>query len=411
MSPMTRSGGLLLACFSMVVAGCGDDASGVDSGPTGPCSGALSMAWPSDDDPQFCALEWDGSKPAVELTECGEVFENCSETGPIPDFTCVDDPPGPGPSDPATVTLTGFVDVFSSGPSANGARIQLYRASALESAGTIEEATPLAEQDIVLDATTLIEARACPKETDFMQGQCVVPTDDCSGQCDKVLGAGTFCYETTCEDLQRWEVRYAIPNVPTNEFLVVRTVGLDAQGNPQTTGNTWSPLFQYNVYLATNDRACASVDDSDCIDTTATPALYRSEVNLLSSQDYMTIPTSAGLSAGITTGHGAIAGEVHDCDSSRIQHVQIGFEQGRPPRVLAYFNGNPVKTLPRLQQAALGTNLLSLYAGLDLAPGPVSVVAIGVEGGALREVGRFRARIWPDSTTLVRIGGGRPAQP
>jgi hypothetical protein len=403
--------GVLLVLSSMVGAGCGDDASGTDSGPSGPCAGALSMAWPSNDDPQFCMLAWDETDPAIALTECGEVFESCSDSGPVPDLTCVDDPPGPGPADPATVTLTGFVDVFSSGPNADGARIQVFRADTLEDAGSIDAVTPLAQYDIGLDAGTLVEARACPKETSFMQGQCVVPTDDCSGQCDKVLGAGTFCYQTVCEDLQRWEVRYAIPDLPTNEFLVIRTVGLDSQGNPQATGNTWSPLYQYNVYLATNDRACATDSDTDCIDTTVTPALYRSEVNLLSSQDYMTIPTSAGLSAGVTPGHGALAGEVHDCDSSRIQHVQIGFERGRIPRVLAYFNGNPVKTLPRLQQAALGTNLLSLYAGLDIPPGPVSVVAVGVDNGALREVGRFRARVWPDSTTLVRIGGGRPPQP
>jgi len=395
---------------ALLFGGCGGGGNDVDSGPTGPCTGTYSMAWPSEDAAEFCMLPWDTTKPELVLTECGEVFERCSDSGPTPNFSCVDTPPGPPPADPATVTLTGWVDVFSSGPNADKARIQIFRASALDAVDDIESASPLAEFDIALNETTLIDARACPKETDFKQGQCVVPTDDCLGQCDKAIGAGAFCYETECVDLQRWEVLYEIENVPTNTFLVIRTVGLDASGNPEVIGNTWSPMLQYNVYYATNDHACADELDRDCIDTSGTPAIYRADVNLLSSQDYMTIPTSAGLSAGITAGHGAVAGEIHDCDRVRVRHAQVAFGLNRAPRVLVYFNGNVVKTLPRLQQAAEGTNSLGLYALLDIAPGPIDVSAVGVSGSALREAGRFTTRIWPDSVTLVRIGGGRPPQ-
>ncbi len=403
---------LIVSSTLLALVACGGGGSGVDSGPSGPCSGTFSMAWPTDDSPEFCVLPWTTADPALALTECGEVFESCSSTGPIPDFSCVDTPPGPPPAEPAAVTMTGFVDVFSSGPDSDGARIQIFRPAQLEGVSDIDidTVTPIASLDIVLDATTLVDARACPKENDFMQGQCVVPTDDCGGQCDKDLAAGSFCWDTNCEDLQRWEVAYAIDNIPTNEFIDIRTVGLDDSGDPEITGNTWAPMFQYNVYFATNDRACADEHDSDCIDTSAAPPLYRSDVNLLSSQDYDTIPTSAGLSAGVTPGHGAIAGEVHDCDGSRVQHAQIGFTRGQPPRVLVYFNGNVVKTLPRLQQATLGTNSLSLYSGLDIAPGEIDLVAIGVEGSVLREAGRFTTRVWPDSVTSVRLGGGRPAQ-
>lgn len=398
---------LTAATVLIVAAGCGDDGAGNDAGNPGPCVGTYSQAWPDEASAEFCMLPWDTTKPAMELTQCGEVFENCSETGPTPDFSCVGQPTNP-PATPATVTMTGWVDVFSSGPSSDKARIQVFRESQLEGVTDPDTVTPLAQVDVVLDAATLAGARACPKETDFMQGQCVVPTNDCGGQCDKVLGAGQFCYQTACVDLQRWEVEYSLPDIPTNEFLIVRTVGLDGNGNPQTTGNTWSPMLQYNVYLATNDRACADALDRDCLDT---GDIYRADANLLSSQDYMTIPTSAGLSSGITPGNGAIAGEIHDCNSKRVQHAQIGFSLNRTPRVLVYFNGNPVRTLPRLQQAALGTNTLGLYSGLDLAPGPIEMTAVGVSDNAMRDVGRFRANIWPDSVTLLRIGGGRPPQP
>lgn len=393
-------------------AGCGGGGSGADSAPVGACPvSPFTMAWPSEDDARFCLIPWDASKPELVLTECGEVFENCSDIGSTPNFGCVDNPPDTPPATPATVTMTGFVDVFSSGPNADGARVEVFRESDLAGASGFDGATPLASADVELDATTLATARACPKEDDFMQGQCVLPTDDCGGQCDKVLGAGQFCYQTTCEDLQRWEVAYTLTGIPTNEFLVVRTVGLDSGGSPQIIGNTWAQMVQTNVFLATNDRACADADDRDCIDTTVTPAVYQSDVNLLSSQDYMTIPTTAGLSAGIPPGHGAVAGEIHDCDSSRVQHAQVGFENGRDPNVLVFFNGNPVSTLPRIQQATLGTNTLSLYSGLDVEPGPVEIVAVGNSGGTVREIGRFATQVWADSVTLVRIGGGRPPQP
>ena len=389
---------------------CGGGGDGADAGDTGPCVGTFNMAWPSLDDARFCALPWDTTKPALELTECGEVFELCSNDGPVADFSCVDTPPGDPPETPDTVTMTGFVDVFSSGPNSDNARVFVYRESQLTDTTDLDTATPIATFDVALDAAALVDARSCPKERDFMQGQCVVPSDDCGGQCDKDLAAGQFCWQTVCEDLQRWEIRYSIPNIPTNEFLAVRTVGLDNQGEPEILGNTWAQMVQTNVMFKTNDRACEDDLDTDCIDTSVMPALYRADVNLLSAQDYMTIPTSAGLSAGITPGNGAVAGEVHDCNGVRVRHAQIGFSVSRDPRVLVYFNGNPVKTLPRLQQAAEGTNTLSLYSGLDVETGPIELVGIGVENAAMREVGRYATRIWADTVTLVRLGGGRPAQ-
>ena len=413
---MLRAGIIGFAVMGIALSGCGGDDDGADSGPVGACTGTYSQAFPSEEDARFCMYPWDESKPELALTLCDEVSENCkpcegacADTPTTPNFDCLTDPLM-GPADPATVTLTGFVDVFSSGPNSDGARVQVFRESALAGVTDISTVAPIAEFDVVLDDTTLADARACPVERDlegdpnFEQGKCSLPDDTCGGQCDKALDAVEFCHETTCDDLQRWEVRYSIAGVPTNTFLVIRTVGLDGDGNPQVLNNTWAPMFQYNVFLSTADKACADDQDTDCIDTTVDPPLYRSDVNLLSSQDYLTIPTSAGLSAGITPGHGALAGEVHDC------HAQVGFALGRIPRVIAFFNGNPVKTLPRLQQINDGTNSLGLYAGLDLASGPVDVVAVGVNGGALAETNRFGAYVWPDSVTLVRLGGGRPPQ-
>jgi hypothetical protein len=417
-----RAGLLGFLVLGLAVVGCGGDDDKADAAPLGACTGTYSQAFPSEDDAQFCMFPWGTDKPELELTLCEDISENCkpcdgdcATTDTTPDFSCLADPPM-GPATPATVTMTGFVDVFSSGPNSDGARIQVFRESQLDGVDDITTVTPIATFDVVLDAATLADARACPVERDlegdpdFEQGKCSLPDDTCTGQCDKILDAVEFCHKTTCDDLSRWEVRYTIPSVPTNEFLVIRSVGLDTDGNPQVLNNTWSPLIQYNVFLSTADKACADESDTDCIDTSVDPALYRSDANLLSSQDYLTIPTSAGLSAGITPGNGGIAGEIHDCNSIRLGNAQVGFTADRVPRVIVFFNGNPVKTLPSLQQVTKGTNSLSLYAGLDVAPGPIDVVSVGVKDAALFEANRFTARIWPDSITLVRLGGGRPPQ-
>ena len=88
------------------------------------------MAWPSETDPQVCAIDPLGSPPA-ERTQCGVISIDCATDGVLaPQLACLATPLEP-PATPETVTLTGYVDVFSSGPSSDGARIQVFRASSV----------------------------------------------------------------------------------------------------------------------------------------------------------------------------------------------------------------------------------------------------------------------------------------
>src|SRR5277367_3198422 len=58
---------------------------------------------------------------AAARTQCDDVTEYCDTTGvATPNLTCLTSPMPPTPgSAPATVTLTGFVHVFSIGPDSN----------------------------------------------------------------------------------------------------------------------------------------------------------------------------------------------------------------------------------------------------------------------------------------------------
>jgi hypothetical protein len=396
----------------VVLAACGESNSGprVDAGP---CEDPfLNVPWPSAADPQVCSRP---PSQAAERTQCGEVKEDCDSTGVVtPNLACLTGTPPVLPPDPATVTLEGFADVFSNGPSADGVRVQVFRAADITPAITdLSQVTPIATTDLVLDATTVMTARACPQENndpEELRGDCVLPDNDCVG-CDVAVDAPDFCYKTQCHPMQRWEVYYSIPNVPTNTFLVIRTIGLDgAAVNPDHV--TWAPLVQYNVFLSTADPACVLdpyKGDENCLDQSGATPVYRLNANLLSRSDYETIPITAGLSGGVTPGHGAVAGEVHDCDDIRVGFAQIGFDP-IPLRPI-YFNGNPVMTLPEIGGAVRGTDRLGLFAGLDLPPGDVTVVALGDVGGTLTELGRFTARVFPNTVTTVGINGGKPVQP
>jgi hypothetical protein len=398
-------------CIAACVGACGGGGGNGGGPDAGACASPLTLAWPSEADPQVC------SRPPTQeavRTQCGDIQEDCDDTGVVePNLACLTSEPPVLPPDPATVTLTGYADVFSSGPDSNGARIEIYRAADIGDEVTdLAAVTPLATHDLVLDETTVATARACPSsrtDPEDLRGDCITPDTDCAS-CDVALDAVDFCYQTVCYELQRWEIEYSIPGIPTNTDLVIRTIGLTG-GAPDSAHATWAPIVQYNVFFSTADPACVDDPyraDENCLDEAQATPRYRFNVNLLSRSDYETIPVTAGLSGGVPLGRGAVAGEVHDCDDIRVEFAQIGYDP--VPNRPIYFNDNPVRTLPDLARADLGTSALALYSGLDIAPGPLHVVAIGLVDGVPTSLGEFRGRIWPDSVTIIGINGGKPVQ-
>src|SRR5258706_8168557 len=88
-------------------------------------------------------------------TPCGDVTEFCDPTStPKPNLACLTGTPAPRPPTPATVTLTGFVHVFSSGPDSKNVSIAVYDAVQLKGGALPSTLTPLATQVAMLDAAT-----------------------------------------------------------------------------------------------------------------------------------------------------------------------------------------------------------------------------------------------------------------
>jgi hypothetical protein len=401
MSPLRRR--LAAAAAAFALAACGGSSNNNGNGDLGQ---ACTMI-------EGLCVKPPATPTVAKRTACGEVTEFCDKTSrPAPNLGCLATPPTPS-GGPTEVTLTGFVDVFSSGPNSSGVSISVYDAAQLLNGAAIGGVTPLAKLDNVdLDPAT---QRACDKEIKNgcsipSRTQCTLPVcgDGLDGRPDnskycRANSDGSF----SCNDRLRWEARYTMPvKLPTNKQLVVRVTG--PNGAPD---QTWANLITWNVYLSSAARSCAApranLEDNDCLDLSdAANPTFRLNVNALSKSDYTNIPVTAGLSSGIPAGRGAAAGEIHDCDNVRIEGAVV--EVSPQPERSTYFNGNPNRTLPDSTRAV--TDRLSLYAGLSLAPGKVKVVAAGLltDGGPLTSLGAFEAWVYPDSVSVINVNGGKP---
>jgi hypothetical protein len=342
---------------------------------------------------------------AAVRTACGDVTQYCDPTSnPAPNLTCLPSPTVSPPATPATVTLTGFAHVFSSGPDSDKLTVQLFDATTLQSGSDPAGVTPLASLTTALDPAT---QRAC--DTDAAKGCSIPLADGCTlPVCNDGLAGRPddhmYCRDNgaggECSHRLRWEARYTFDNVPTNKQLVIRV-----SGPTGTLDNVWATTVAFNVNLETDDRRCTNLSDTDCLD--ASGATYQLNVNALSRTDYFELPVGSGLPGGISPDLGAVAGELHDCDNIRVANVQLATTPSGDR--FTYFNGNPVRTLPDSTRAAVGTDRLGLFAALNVKPGAVKVETLGerTAGGALESFGTVDAFVYPNAVTIVNVNGGR----
>jgi len=134
---------------------------------------------------------------------------------------------------------------------------------------------------------------------------------------------------------------------------------------------------------------------------------YRYTARTLSVSDYRSIPLTAGLPGGVQAGHGAVAGEAHDCDNVRIEFAQVAVRPA--PESFVYFNNDPDNPIPVTGRTE-GTSLLGLYAALDIAAGPVDIAGVASRGTDTVSLGWYRARIFPNAVSVVTLRGLRPQQ-
>ena len=393
-----RSRAVIVALAAPLLFGCSDDDGGNNSDAGNSGLQCLSGFQPSESE-DTCVYT-----PLSETTRtaCGDIWADCDASGiSAPVLDCVGEVDNP-PASPPNVTLQGFMEVFSSGPDPTGITVKVFDAADLVGVSRIDDTTvtPLG-QVTILEADLLAdiaagEARACFSEKDDVgehSVECPVPTADCGGSCQDDLSGGDLCYKGTCYDRLRYEGRYSIPNIPTHRPLVIQTIGADGYGDL-----TWGIMTQVNVYLRTTD---AAYDES--------AGTYDWDANILSRQDWLKIPQTMGLAGGISPGYGAIAGEVHDCTGTRLVGAQVGLYP--QSSFFAYFNGNPLDTVPLTARLQHGTNSLSVYAEFELPAGEIEVEAWGLVSGTPTLLGKHSTYVFQDSVTVLSINDGMPTIP
>lgn len=280
----------------------------------------------------------------VELTRSTDVKEYAG-TG-APDLSCFEPesfPAAPDTANSKLVKLTGTVRIFSHGCESKNLTIELHKVVR----GGAEDGNP--GELVGKSVTTPASCKA-------------------SGVPEENKECGT-----------RYECTYEYANVPTEtELLVI------------TAGDIWAPIYEYGLFVSNAE---------------AKTGTYEKDVRALAADDYQLIPQVA-LGKTVTAGHGAIAGEVHDCANVRLVDAVVDIDQ--PKFSLSYFTDNEDNPLPDID--AHSTSTLGLYSALDVAPGPVTIAAAGVFGGKVVSLGYFKGRVFPDSVTSFTFRGYKAFQ-
>jgi hypothetical protein len=182
-----------------------------------------------------------------------------------------------------------------------------------------------------------------------------------------------------------YECYYSYPSVPSETELVIKT-----------SGTGWTDLYDYNNYIPT---AAVMTGDGGV-------PTWNHDVYALASDDYGTI-AQAAIGSPITSGNGAVAGEVHDCGNVRLINATVDVNVARTEQVF-YFTTDPDNPLPEASETA--TSALGLYAALNIAPGPVAIGALGLVNGQVTTVGFYKARVFANAVTTMTFQGLRPYQ-
>ncbi len=292
--------------------------------------------------------------PGVETTRATGLHYFSSNNTTL-DLGCLDTPAAQGTSQ--TVTITGFVKLFSSGNDSSGVKIEMYREGPNGALGA------------------LVGAAVVTKDTDPV----LTPQPTWS----------TKCPTDGCKFRQ-----FTYANVPTETPLIVRT-------SDANNAQKWSEIYDYNLYFA-NDK----------IGQNGAPAgqIYY-EPSAVAATDINTVASAAG-GFTIKPDKGVIAGEVHDCGDVRLSGAMVNTDY-RPEGDMFYFGDNEADPLPDISRAGqnLGTSKLGLFGALNYQTGvPIRISAVGKVQGQNVLLGTYVVQVFPGAVTALSLRGRRPFQ-
>ena len=288
------------------------------------------------------------ASPTRELAR-GTGLNRYSSTDPTLKLGCLDTP---GALEaPQTVTLKGYVRLFSSGNDSAGVRIEIFKEGPN---GTLGE--KLGQAVETKDTDAFLE----PKPTWLKK----CPEGGCT------LRAYTYA------------------GVPTETPLIVKT------SDVVPGGSRWKDLYDYNVMFR-NARVQGGVVEHDPAAVAAT------DVNTVAAAAGGFIPKPD---------RGVLAGEVHDCDDVRVSGAMVDTDVPHEAD-LFYFGENEADPLPDQQQARNGTSRIGLFGALNFPTAvPIRVTAVGKVNGETTLVGTHVVQTFPGAVTALSLRGRRPTK-
>jgi hypothetical protein len=251
-------------------------------------------------------------------------------------------------------------------------------------AGYPAKADPASSKLVQLSGTVKIFANGCESRLVKIEvfevgedGALGAPAGNALTTADACQNNGVATPNNDCGT--RYECNYIYTGVPTEKELVIRT-----------SGTNWTDLYDYGVFVPN-----AAIVNGE----------FKHNLRALASSDYNSIAQSA-IGGPITSGNGALAGEVHDCGDVRLLNATVNINQSN--KFLTYFSDNEANPIP--VTSTRSTTSLGLYAALDVAPGPLSAAAVGKVAGKVTTLGYARAQVFPNAVSIVTFRGLQPFQ-
>jgi hypothetical protein len=290
--------------------------------------------------------------PTQELSR-GVGLNRNSSNDPTLQLGCLDNP---GTVDPATktVTLKGFLRVFSSGGDSAGVKIEIFKEGKDGALGDLVGAAVETTKDDVKNPPQL------PKPAWLKK----CPADGCTFR------------------------GFSYAGIPTETPLIIKTS--DATG-----GDQWAALYDYNIFFA---NTAVQAGDTVSYDPAAVAAT-----------DINTVASAAG-GFTVRADKGLLAGEVHDCADVRVSGATVDTDVAHEGDMF-YFGENESDPLPDKSRGSLGTSKLGLFGTLNLPTNtPIKVSAIGKSGGQTVLLGTYTVQTFPGAVTALSFRGRRPWQ-
>ncbi len=321
-----------------------------------------SCSFPAGSDPTSCSnvrsinacCTW--VQEATKEVARGVNLHNFSSTDATVNLGCLAAPPQAGASQ--TVTLKGFVKLFSSGGDSAGVKVEIFKEGPNGSLGAL----------VGTAVTTTNDDMADPPYKD-MAGMLPTWLSKCPAEGCKFR---SFTYS----------------GIPTETPLIIKTSDVMGGASP-----TWADLYDYNIYFANG-----AVDGQMAV---------KYDPSALAASDIGVVAATVG--ATIKAGKGLIAGEVHDCGDVRLSNATVDSDQPHEGPMF-YFSENEADPLPDLNNK-IGTSRLGLFGALNFPTGtPVRLSAVGKYNGQEVLLGTYIVQTFPGAVTALSFRGRRPSQ-